>query len=381
MKKSKNQSGAISLFVLLSMLFFLVFMLGAFSLLTRRNASQIEALKETQAIYKSVQNVSDVYDSILANLSSNSNLAVPITNIQQLKKVIEIAESTEDKKANYEINGNVYTYSKKANYILQKDIILDLKQEIDGKTNIDIYDYILYSDKVNIDTNGHDIYYKQTDNSLWKCVCYQDIGTEDSSNVFSTIVGSSDYFGKSSFSSKLYSILEEGIYGHNNYWFKEDKVDDSEEPDDNGTYDLYYEFMLMYDMDGETFNVDKYMRWRQKNDPSKEIIPNCPDAASANATFADGYTIDFPGGTIENVVTINATEGETEEQKGERTLYWGGLTRSQLSDTGKICAYLDGSVGHHYWFYPVAITDKDTNVISVTKDKTASKSLLFVRVK
>ena len=47
MKNIKNQKGAISLFVILAMLFFLAFMLGVFSITTRRNAAQLEAVSRT----------------------------------------------------------------------------------------------------------------------------------------------------------------------------------------------------------------------------------------------------------------------------------------------------------------------------------------------
>ena len=51
--KLKSQKGAISLFVMLSMLFFLMFMLGAYTIVSRRNQAQIEATTQLRTIYSS----------------------------------------------------------------------------------------------------------------------------------------------------------------------------------------------------------------------------------------------------------------------------------------------------------------------------------------
>ena len=42
-KNISSQKGAISLFVMLSMLFFLMFMLGVYTIVSRRNQAQIQA--------------------------------------------------------------------------------------------------------------------------------------------------------------------------------------------------------------------------------------------------------------------------------------------------------------------------------------------------
>ena len=165
----KNQKGAISLFVLLSMMFFLAFMLGAFTLVNQRNISQVESLSETQKIYENKPSASDLYDSIFANESS----VVPIINVKQLKSAIEVNDTNTQIK--YLINGKVYTYKKEANYILQKDIVIDYS---DVKGNIASFTFDNFKsflekctkleDTYNINLNYFNVYYRNRDNKLCK---------------------------------------------------------------------------------------------------------------------------------------------------------------------------------------------------------------------
>lgn len=316
MNKTKNQKGAISLFVLLSMLFFLAFMIGTFSLVSRKNATQMQALKETQEIYKSGANGAVIYDSIL----SPEDTVIPIATKEQLAKVIEITSN--DSSAKYMINGKMYTYTKDANYILQNDIILDLKEEVDGKNNITIYDYMLYSSKYNIDNNGHDIYYAQTDGSIWKCVCYQNMGTKTTDErKFSKDPG--DYFYGKSYFADRYSILQDELGKYKSQW-------DGKE---------CFELMLMYNSDNKKFDVDNaYNRWRQTTNPatenhSEETIQTC------------GYTIKYF--SDDSIVYESAKKG---------------------------IAGVDS--------YPVANTAFDGNYgINITETINVSECLFFVRVR
>ena len=387
MKKMKNQKGAISLFVLLSMLFFLTFMLGAFSLASRRNATQVEALKETQDIYKSGASASDIYDSILVE----SDTIIPVLTKAQLQKIIEVTQ--DNSQANYVIDGKLYTYKKDASYALQNDIVLDLEDEIHEKSDITIYDYMLYADTYNINQNGYDIYYRQKDGSIWKCISYQNIGNEANAKLFSTEIENEHYYGKS-YAADRYSILENGIDMYRKAW-------------DGNTN---YEFMLMYNCYDGLFNSYRYNRWRQKNNPALEkiedqvVVPeeelddntianvltntittenttntdtntdtntntNTSTGSSTTVTIdkATGYTIDFTNGTIAGLGAGNN---------------WGGLTRST-----SLVAYLDGAVGKEDVFYAVAVTAfGEGNGIPVSSTTnagtdTASECLLFIRVK
>lgn len=349
MSKIKNQKGAISLFVMLSMLFFLAFMLGAFSLVNRRNATQVEALKETKEIYSSGASAKDTYDAIV----SNSNSVVPISTKEQLAKAIEIEGTTTT--ANYIVNGKLYTYQKNASYVLQNDIILDLNTELNEKnasSGVKVYDYALYSSKYKIDANGHSIYYiKNDDKSLWKCVFYQNIGT-DKKNVFSKDSTREDYAGRS-YQDSRFSILDDGIKIYQNKW-------------DNTN--LSYEFMLMYNNNNQKFSTSQYNRWRQTNSPVDE--KNDSNTAVHTVT---GYNDTFTGAS-----TVLSKNGTTTYNN------WGGLCTSSST-----ASYLDGSVGDSGYYYSVgSVIAWGTYGIPVSEkanttsfQNSASECLLFVRVR
>lgn len=357
MKKNiKNQKGAISLFVLLSMMFFMAFMLGAFTLVNRRNATQVEALAETQKIYSNKQAASEKYDSIFVQSTSS---VVPITNIEQLKKVKEVAEGTDTYK--YLINGKIYTYEKNAEYVLQNDIILDFDDTFNGKrgdgtgtAKLEYYDYVLYNSTYNINLNGHSIYYqKKSDGSLWKLVCYHN--AKNSSTMFSSDATASNYWGKSYLVDR-FSLLENGISPYAHSW---------------GT-NQNYEFLLMYSTttkSGSTYNPGNfdtsknYNRWRQKNNPKDE-----PKKTSDGSLKVDGYDVSFTGAST-SLGTTN---------------FWGGLARGTSSRT-----FLDGSIGFDNWYYAVGsiyfydsfgIPVSDTYKTTYGKES-AREQLLFVRYK
>lgn len=345
MKNIKNQKGSISLFVILAMMFFLAFMLGMFSVISRRNAAQLEAVRETAKIYSSGMDANSVYDSMMATIDGS---VIPISTPEQLKAVKEIMNGGSSQ--NYTINGQLYTYRKYKSdgvtlvpYMLANDIILNLTEEIHGKSDISIYDYMLYDKKkYNINLNNHNIYYELDDGTLWKCIFYHDIGTKAAPNLF----GSNEEAGKSYTSSK-YSILVNGIDEFKYPW----------------TDTTNYEFLLTYNCVSQKFDITnkKYQRWGQKNNPTLENIPNTPDTTTR--VFVEGLDeIHYGLGTINNIS-------------------WGGLSLSTSEGT-----YLDGSVGHVYWYYSVGTRQfhgtygmPTSNLTGITT--TASECLLFVRVK
>lgn len=354
MKSIKSQKGAISLFVILSMLFFLAFMLGVFSITSRRNAAQLEAVRETAKIYASGIDANTVYDSMLA---TTAEAVIPITNIEQLKEAKKLQEGTSTTAStNYTINGKLYSYKKNASYYLANDIILDMKTEFDGKSAatsnaVTIYDYILYDTaKYKIDLNNHNIYYKLADNSLWKCVFYQDIGASTTSaNRFTNTTEA----GKC-YSEKKYSILDNGIEEFSYSW----------------STTTNYEFLLAYTSDFTSgtgkFDITnkEYQRWRQQNSPAKENVAN-----GTGAEKVAGYT----------TVELGLGEGN----------YWGGLSLS----TSASC-YINGAVGHSNWFFAVGVIGTTntgpwhstygmptTSNTEKTAQQSARECVLFVRAK
>lgn len=374
-QKIKSQNGAISLFVLLSMMFLLAFMFGAFSLVNKKNVSQIESLKETKRIYSEGESASDRYDAIF---SSNNSTAVPISNIAQLKEVRDIKDSADESEVKYLTTG--YTYSKSANYYLQNDIILDLENTIDKKNNLQdiLLDYVLYNDKYNVDLNGHSIYYQKDDGSIWKIVCYQNIGDTENPNVFSSNPESIDYYGKSYYKTN-FSILDEGISAYSRLW---DTYND--------IYKENFEFLLAYNNnDSYKFNIKDtkeydvvtnyglYNRWRQTNNPTKEEETTTGDGTAV----ALGYTHDFEGGTAK----LAGYNGNSSEYSSLSSYsYWGGLTKS--SENG-IC-YLDGAVGNSSYYFPIGFSSEESLnegkipiLTSTETNKTATECILLVRYK
>lgn len=351
MRNIKSQKGAISLFVILSMLFFLAFMLGVFSITSRRNAAQLEAVRETAKIYASGIDANTIYDSMLA---TTSGTAIPITNIEQLKEVKKLQEGTNTTATtNYTINGKLYSYKKGSSYYLANDIILDMKTELDGKSAatsnvVNIYDYILYDiSKYKIDLNNHNIYYKLKDNSLWKCVFYQDIGeSSTSANRFTSVTEA----GKC-YTAKKYSILANGIEEFSYPW----------------TTTTNYEFLLAFSSDFTSGTIGKFdianeefQRWRQLNSPAKEKISN-----GTGSETATGYS------------AVKTSLGTSN--------YWGGLTLS----TSDAC-YINGSVGHANWFWAVGVIGSSwhstygiptTGNTATTAQQSARECILFVRAK
>lgn len=382
MKRLKNQKGAISVFVILAMLFFLAFMIGTYTITARRNAAQLDAARETTKIYQMSVDPNTAYDSLL---SITDGSVVPISTIEQLKTLKGITEKG-DPEVNYTINGKLYTYkkyvkpteeTKKPNitYILNNDIILDMKTEIDGhKTNVELYDYMLYDkEHYNINLNNHNIYYRLAkaddtdiaDDSLWKCVFYQNnykTDTDFSADTSDIGGGTENNFinaskdnAKKSFSSsntRLYSILDGGITPYKNQ---------------NSNC---YEFLLTYNCaENESFDITHgvYNRWQQTNDPTKEY----EYPTTLGEAIADGYTSKVLG------LSGNANQN-----------YWGGLVISS-SDA----CYLDGSVGHSDCYYAVGtvnnwgkrgtpVSEYDaTYEGGYKKFNSASQTLLFVRAK
>ena len=167
----KNQNGAISLFVLVSMLFFLTFMLGIFTLVNRRNVLQTENLKETQKIYSNKQSAAEQYDSLF---NSANNSYVPVTNLEQLNVIKQVADNTNSNGSiSYLIDGKVYEYSKDANYVLQNDIVIH-KEDYDDNEELlyDIYDFISPNSTYKFEAGKYTIFYERYNGSFGKLENY-----------------------------------------------------------------------------------------------------------------------------------------------------------------------------------------------------------------
>ena len=111
-KKLSSQRGAISLFVMLSMLFFLMFMLGAYTIVSRRNQAQIQATTELRTIYSAtaMDQSSKYNEKFVAE-----DEVIPISNAKEFS-LIGTGNT-------FSKNGKIYTCTSDRKYQLSNDII------------------------------------------------------------------------------------------------------------------------------------------------------------------------------------------------------------------------------------------------------------------
>lgn len=124
----KNEKGVISVFAMLAMLFFLLFILGSYLAVSRSNRTQKEANEEVLKLYSSETNAQDVYDSMI----SNQYEVIPIYTYEQ-------ANAIEKSNLFWAINGKIYDFKSK----LYKKF--ELKSNLNIPNKKDDYDY-KYSD-------------------------------------------------------------------------------------------------------------------------------------------------------------------------------------------------------------------------------------------
>ena len=100
MKKNgyKSSNGAISVFVLMSMLFFLFCMIGVFSIVSKKAQTQTQSIVELKDKYYEESEENQVYQ----NKFANDDEVIPIYTKEQLD---EIGTDTE-----IEIDGKIYNF-------------------------------------------------------------------------------------------------------------------------------------------------------------------------------------------------------------------------------------------------------------------------------
>ena len=160
MNKIKSEKGIISLFVLLSMLFLLVFVFAIYSSLL--NKKKIQELKtvELKEIYS---------ESSDNNLYALENDIVPIYNIKELS----LAGTGEY----VEIKDKIYQCGRGKTYELKQNIIADVEEDLKS-TYIGCNDYKLYLSSYYINKNNYEIYYYYN-NTYWKNIVYQKFDKKD----------------------------------------------------------------------------------------------------------------------------------------------------------------------------------------------------------
>lgn len=117
-KKIKNQKGVISVFAMTAMLFFLLFIIGAYMAISRNNRIQKESNKEVLELYSTDVNAQDIYNDIIAYKGE----VIPLYTYDQVENI--------GSNNFFAIDGKVYCFKsvKKENssssYELKSNLIL-----------------------------------------------------------------------------------------------------------------------------------------------------------------------------------------------------------------------------------------------------------------
>lgn len=135
--KLKSQKGAISVFVLVSMLFFVVTIVGIYVITSMRAQSQTESVEVIQGQYYTEGEENIIYEEKV----SNTTVDIPIYTKEHLYSIGTGKQ--------VEIEGVEYTFSSKATYKLQNDIIINIDDSVIAVGNND----------ATIDYNNYEIYY------------------------------------------------------------------------------------------------------------------------------------------------------------------------------------------------------------------------------
>jgi len=114
----KVQNGAISVFVLIAMLFFMVTIVGIYTITSARAQSQTETIEAIQGQYYTEGMENTVYNDKIAD----NNATIPIYTKEQLYLVGSSKQ--------VEIEGVLYTFARNANYELQNDIVINIDNDI-----------------------------------------------------------------------------------------------------------------------------------------------------------------------------------------------------------------------------------------------------------
>ena len=331
MQKIKNQNGAISLFVMLSMLFFLMFMLGAYTIVLKRNQVQTQTTTQLKSLYSST---ATDQTSKYAGRFAESTEVIPISNAVEFS-LIGTGNS-------FEQNGKIYTCGTDKKYQLTNDIIIDIDNDIAEKS-FNFTEYLLYGGKIDskaisIDTAEHQvIYYKN--GYYWKCLVYQNTNEGTTDGFFL-----SDTEFKSSTKIGAFSCLAEIADNTKSANYKKYKVDETTGGDS-------FQFLLMYSNGTDNNNVfkkDSYKMWLQIVNPM--------------LTTENGSSLIKNGSNLKKPATDNKN--------------FGGLAKSNQTSA----TFLNGDMGNT-WYNAVATKASWNNGIPGGNDTAAAQCLLFVRIK
>lgn len=168
MNKFKSDKGVISLFVVFSLLTFLVTLVTI--TLVIRNKTNLQNYKNLE-----IQKIYSKSDTEYVTYAKNDEI-VPIYNIEQFNLI--------GSNSYVQIKDKIYQCTTGKQYYLKDNIIVDVEENLKS-INIGFNDYKLYSKLYNIDKSKYDIYYyfENENGNYWKNIVYQNFFTNERSFV------------------------------------------------------------------------------------------------------------------------------------------------------------------------------------------------------
>lgn len=170
MKKIRSQSGIISLFVLIAMLFLLIFIFSIYQVVISKKKEQDTQNIELKQMYSKTAEEVDEF------LYAEDDEIIPIYNINELN-IVGTGEYIE-------IKNKIYRCGSSNAYKMKNNIFVDIKENL-KTANMQPNDYKLYSSNIFIDKSIYDLYYYYEFgfDTLWKNIAYQKFTEEDKTLV------------------------------------------------------------------------------------------------------------------------------------------------------------------------------------------------------
>lgn len=171
MKNLKKENGAITIIVLVSVLFMVSFLISSYILVSNKLKSQKDILEETERVYDSTETMEDIYNSYIGNSE-----IIPIYTMEQLLKI--------GSNETIQVKEKFYNFTNTATYLLMNDFEytgeLLISKKFEGK----------------LDGNGHTI--TISNDSGEKCIA------SDNNNFHGIIANIPDEY-----ESKISNIVDE----------------------------------------------------------------------------------------------------------------------------------------------------------------------------
>ena len=224
----KKEKGAISLFVVLAMLFFIVFVVGSYTMISRKSQQQAESNAELKNAY--VRDGEEQYDSIVG-VTDN---VIPIRNKQDFYKIGSGAEIIDSN------TGLSYIATPEAEYSIKSTISIPIEEiagfKGDATDDYRFKDFVVYGKtdttdsnkyKVDCESNANIVY--TLNGEIYKLLVYSATGNDTDPNSDYSYLESELYIYKDTaeFSAEPHEYL---IYISNDSGkFEELRAEDGEE--------------------------------------------------------------------------------------------------------------------------------------------------------